>query len=87
MTLHGESLETESTVLRMLSKFKNTLENTKKDVGHSWSLDKTVIMIFIFAESGHLVFRAISALERGEFRSKEKKRSQSTLTEMKEPLN
>ena len=65
MTLHGENLKIESIAFRML-KLWNMLENSRKDVGDFWSLDRTACMMLIFAESGHLAFRATSALERGE---------------------
>ena len=42
--------------------------------------DKTVErMMLNFAESGHPIFRATSALERGEFRSKEKGKRSTTI--------
>ena len=77
MTLYGENEETERNVLRILSKMENMLENSSKDVGHLWGLEakrngmepiltNRTGMILNFAESGHPVFRATSALERGE---------------------
>ena len=50
--------------------------------------DKTAErMMLNFAESGHPIFRATSALERGELRSKESERSLFTSTVVKKPLN
>ena len=39
MTFFGENEETEIILLQILSKLKNMLENSRKDVGHLWSLD------------------------------------------------
>ena len=44
-------------------------------------------MMVHFAESGHLVFRAISALEREELKSKGGGNNPSTSTEVEKPLN
>ena len=39
MTLYGENEETRRIVWRILSKLQNTLEDSRKDVGHFWGLD------------------------------------------------
>ena len=51
--------------------------------------DRTAeIMMLNFAESGHPVFRATSALERGELKSKEKRKEiYSTSTVVMKPLS
>ena len=45
------------------------------------------VMMLNFGERGHPVFRATSALERGELRSNGVERSPFTSTEVKKPLN
>ena len=47
----------------------------------------TKIMMINFAESGHPVFRANSALERRELKTKEKERHLFTSTVVMKPLN
>ena len=82
MTLTGENEGTEKIVLRMLAELLSMLEDflvpgsEKKWYGtHVNKLDgeweKTAEdMMLNFAESGHPTFRAASALERGELKSK-----------------
>ena len=85
MTLIGEKEETEKIVLLMLTELQSMLEDSRKDIGSEkkcygthvskpdgeW--DKTVEDIMLnSAESGHPKFRATSALERGDLKSKGK---------------
>ena len=73
MTLMGENKETKEIVLRMLSELPSMLEDSREDIGRFQSLDRRRNgMLLNFAERGHPIFRATSALERGELKSKGK---------------
>ena len=78
MTLIGENEETYEVALRMLSELLRVLEDLREDTGRvnkpdgEWNKTAEGTMLN-FAESGHPVFRASSALERGEFKSNGKK--------------
>ena len=91
MTLRGVNEGTEEIVLRILSKSQSMLEKSRKDVGHFWGLDaggngrepmltnqtENGCMMLNFAESGQPIFRATSALERGENQEAKKKEKKS----------
>ena len=95
-TLYGENEETQKSVLRIVVQLRNVLANSCPDIGHSRDLDQRrngtnktaeVMMLCLRSESCHSIFRATSALGRGELRSKERETSLFTSTAVKKPLN